>query len=138
MSSGEDQDVRAASSSSSSESDSEEETVATTNGEAAGDTATALDTLTRSVQVLSAAPRPPRRDDSGGENGREGDGTSSVSSSSETEDNEEEAEGPTRGKSYLQSIRARKPKKKVYAKPKGKRKIVISVNLVQYICALLQ
>ena len=69
-------------------------------------------TAARSVQVVSAAPRGT-------------DGASDTESSSSSSESDEEAEAtadaeePSRGKSYLQSIRARKPKKKVYVTPKG-------------------
>ena len=107
------------SSSSSSESESNEEAVVD-----AGDEPAQGRTAERSVQVLSAPPRAQRRassdesDGEGGSGGGGGDGGSSSSSEAE-EDAGETGEGPARGKSYLQSIRARKPKKKVYAKPKS-------------------
>ena len=68
-------------------------------------------TVARSVKVVSAAPR-----------GTDGDGgTESSSSFSESEEEAEataDGEAPSRRKSYLRSIRARKPKKKVYVTPK--------------------
>ena len=110
MSSGETKNVRAASPSSASRSEHGDE-------EAVGDSAREEGRLTdnlRNVQVVSAPPRAGTSD--------EGETEGESSSSSEAEEQaEESANGPSRGKSYLQSIRARKPKKKVYAKPNSKR-----------------
>ena len=86
--------------------------------------AAAPPTAARSVQVVSAAPRGT-------------DGTESSSTSSESEEELEEAtadaEAPSRGKSYLQSIRARKPKKKVYVTPKSEDTILSCRNIINAI-----
>ena len=113
MSSGEDQARERAASPSSSSSGSSASGDEKAAGSAREEGPT--DTL-RSVQVVSAPPRAVTSDE-----GEEGETGGDSSSSSEAE--EETADGPTRGKSYLQSIRARKPKKKVYAKPKSKQRI---------------
>lgn len=108
--------------SSSSESESDEalaERPSGEEGEGAESQPARVDPQTRSIQVVSAAPWP-RRDSADGDDDEQR--TESGSSSSDSEEEAEDAEavdGPSRGKSYLQSIRARKPKKKVYAKPKG-------------------
>ena len=110
MSTFEDQtNVRAASPSSSAASSSDDEEAV---GSAREEDRQA-DTL-RTVQVVSAPPREGTSD--------EGETEGASSSSSEAEEDAKEENGPSRGKSYLQSIRARKPKKKVYAKPKSKSK----------------
>ena len=89
---------------------------------------------TWSIQVVSTAPKPRRRDldasqagGEGGGEGAEGGAESYENSSSSSSESEEDAEESARGQerqsrriSILQSIRARRPRKKVYAKPKGK------------------
>ena len=111
--------------SSSSEQESESDEAREVSREAA-----APPTAARSVQVVSAAPR--------GSDATDGaDGTESSSSSSDSEEEPEEAtadaEAPSRGKSYLQSIRARKPKKKVYVTPKSEDTILCSYTSYRYI-----
>ena len=65
--------------------------------------------ITRAIQVVSTAPS--TREGTGSEEGAER--RDNGSSSSEYENEAGEIEVPSRGKSYLQSIRARKPKKKI-------------------------
>lgn len=78
----------------------------------------AASTPTRTIQVVATAPRPRRG--SGDSSDEDGDQDEAKSKSEdEGEAARATADGPARGRSYLQSIRARKPKKKVYAKPKG-------------------
>lgn len=79
----------------------------------------AAPSLTRSIQVVATAPRPQRDLSDEDEDQDEEESKSSSSADEEDGGDTAAAEGPARGKSYLQSIRARKPKKKVYAKPKG-------------------
>lgn len=79
----------------------------------------AASTPTRTIQVVATAPRPRRGSGDSSEKDDDQDGAESKSSSSEDEGEAAAVDGPARKKSYLQSIRARKPKKKVYAKQKG-------------------
>ena len=100
-------------------SSSEEESESDEVRESGREAIAAPPTVARSMKVLSAAPR-----------GTDSDGgTESSSSSSESGEEAEPTadawEAPSRRKSYLRSIRARKPKKKVYVTPKREDLVIV-------------